>query len=527
MTTRRQLIQRVGALGGILAAYATMRQIGLLGADEAQAGPLNLGPGSGRGTKVVILGGGLSGLASAYELGKAGYDCTILEARDRVGGRNWTVRGGDKIEQTDGTSQTVAFDEGLYLNAGCARIPSHHQLTLGYCREFGVAMETVVNASRSGRIQSDALMGGQPIQLRQAIYDARGGVSELLAKAAKRGALDAEVTGEDKERLLRFLRGWGGLDPDTMTYKGSSRAGFVVEPGAGDQWGTHRDPIDLKALLDPRIWGRAIFEDDVDMQTTMLQPVGGMDHIPKAFEARLPGVIRRGAEVRKIARTAGGVSVTYFDKRAQRLRTLDGAICICTIPLPVLARIESDFAPAYKQAIAANVYGDAVKVAFQSERFWEHQDQVYGGLSFTDRETSVVWYPSGNYGAPQGIILGAYNWDDQASTFAKRTIAEQIDYARVSIDKMHPGRGGLLGRGMSVHWKKIPYNLGPWSNLNETPDAGYDLLSQPDGPFYFAGEHLSHVGAWQQGAFASAHRTVGMIDARVRAGRPVTETRAQ
>ena len=202
-------------------------------------------------------------------------------------------------------------------------------------------------------------------------------------------------------------------------------------------------------------------------------------------------------------------------------------LLICTIPLPVLAKIENDFAPAYKSAIQNAVYGDAVKVAFQSERFWEHKDQVYGGLSFTDRETSVVWYPSGNYGASQGIILGAYNWDNQASTFAKRSIAEQIEYARTSIDKMHPGNGGLLGRGMSVHWQKIPYNLGPWANFNEEPSPIYDLLSQPDGPFYFAGEHLSHVGAWQQGAFASAHRTVGMIDARVRAGRPVTETRAQ
>jgi len=48
----------------------------------------------------VILGGGIAGgLASAYELGKAGYHCTILEARGRTGGRNFTVRGG--TEQTD------------------------------------------------------------------------------------------------------------------------------------------------------------------------------------------------------------------------------------------------------------------------------------------------------------------------------------------------------------------------------------------------------------------------------------------
>jgi len=530
MATRRELIQRVGALGGIAAAYAAMREIGLLGPDEARAGPPQLAPGSGRGAKVIILGGGLSGLASAYELGRAGYDCTILEARDRVGGRNWTVRGGDVIEHTDGVKQTVGFDPGLYLNAGCARIPSHHQLTLGYCREFGVEMETLVNASRSARIQSDALFGGQPIQLRQAIYDTRGHVSELLAKAVNKGALDAEVSAEDKARLVEMLEAYGGLKPDDLTYRGSSSAGFKAgeEPGAGEAWGAPCDPIALSALLDKRVWSGMLFEDAVDFQPTMLQPVGGMDHIPRAFEARLSGVIRRGAEVRRIARTASGVQVTWFDKAANRLRTLDAEYCICTIPLSVLRGIASDFSPAYKDAIATTPYGDAVKVAFQSERFWQHEDQIYGGLSFTDRETTVVWYPSGAYHAPQGVILGCYNWDDHATKFAQRSIAEQIEYSRVSIDKMHPGKGSRLGRGIAVHWGKIPYNLGPWVGYSETTtDPRYTLLSEPDGPFYFAGEHLSHVGAWQQGAFASAHRAVAALDARRRAGRQVSDTRTQ
>ena len=204
---------------------------------------------------MVILGAGVAGLSAAWELGKAGYACTILEARDRVGGRNWTLRRGDRIDLNDGSVQTVAFDEGLYFNAGPARIPSHHQATLGYCREFGVEVETLVNASRSARLQSDAAFGGAPIQMRQAVYDARGQVSELLSKALTRGALDAEVSGEDKERLVAFLRTWGGLDPDSV-YKGSARAGYVTPPGAGDQRGVARGPIDLKALLNSPIWAR-------------------------------------------------------------------------------------------------------------------------------------------------------------------------------------------------------------------------------------------------------------------------------
>ena len=523
--SRRQFIHTLGALGGFSAAYAAMRQMGLLGPEEAYAGPPDLAAGGGGGARVVILGAGVAGLSAAWELGKAGYACTILEARDRIGGRNWTLRGGDRLELNDGTVQRVGFDEGLYFNAGPARIPSHHQATLGYCREFGVALEPLVNASRSARLQSDAAFGGKPIQMRQAIYDMRGHVAELLSKAVGRGALDAEVSADDKEKLVAFLRTYGGLDPDSV-YKGSTHAGLAIPPGAGDQVAVARDPIDFSALVNSPVWSNSLFDDDIDMQPTMLQPVGGMDRIPHAFEVRLAKVIRRGAEVRKIGRTAGGVAVTYFDKHAGQARRIEADYCLCTIPLKVLAGIEADFSPAYQDAIKTTPYSDSIKVAFESERFWEHEDQIYGGLSFNDRETRVVWYPSAGFHTPKGIILGAYTSGDTATTFGQRTIADQLDYARTSIDKLHPGRGDRLAKGVAIHWAKVPYNLGPWVDWKgKTDDPRYSLLSQPDGPFYFAGEHLSHVGAWQQGAIVSAHRAIAMLDARHRQGRPVADAR--
>ena len=60
----------------------------------AQAGPRPVLSGRANGTKVVVLGAGVSGLTVGYELGKLGYNVRILEARDRVGGVNWTLRRG-------------------------------------------------------------------------------------------------------------------------------------------------------------------------------------------------------------------------------------------------------------------------------------------------------------------------------------------------------------------------------------------------------------------------------------------------
>ena len=135
--TRRQLIDRVALAGGYGAAYVTMQQLGLLAMPVVYAGPPDFAPGSGTGTSVVILGAGLAGMTAAYELGKAGYDCRILEASDRAGGRCWTIRRGTRVEEIKGEAQTCSFDDGLYFNAGPARIPAHHRAILGYCKAFG------------------------------------------------------------------------------------------------------------------------------------------------------------------------------------------------------------------------------------------------------------------------------------------------------------------------------------------------------------------------------------------------------
>ncbi len=138
--------------------------------------------------KVVILGAGIAGLVSAYELRALGYECTLLECRQRPGGRNWTVRGGDRVTFLDGTAQTCTWDEGNYQNFGPARLPSIHKTMLGYCEKLGVPLQVEVNMTRSAFLQNDKANGGKPVLLRQAENDTRGHVSELLEKAVNQGA---------------------------------------------------------------------------------------------------------------------------------------------------------------------------------------------------------------------------------------------------------------------------------------------------------------------------------------------------
>jgi monoamine oxidase len=510
MTTRRKFLTDVGHAGGFGAAYVLMQSLGLLPIPSAIASKPSLPAGSGAGQRIVILGGGIAGLVSAWELQKAGYTCVILEARDRVGGRNWTIRNGTRVDMTDGSSQLCAFEDRHYFNAGPARLPSQHRTMLEYCKELGVPLEVEVNSSRSSLLQSDKLNRGQAVQQRQVINDTRGRVSELLVKAINRSALDQELTAEDKERMLEFLRTYGDLSPDYL-YKGSRRSGYKVMPGAGNQGGAVRDPFDMHALLDADLWERMLFEETFDMQATMFQPVGGMDRIPAAFEQRLQNVIRFNSPVEQIRKTPKGVRVAYRDRRTQVLATVEADYCICALPLSILKDLDTDFAPDLKQAISGTTYDSAYKIAWESRRFWEQDYSIYGGISFLKQTVGVVWYPSAEIFSERGVVIGGYAIEN-GTAFAKLDLAGKLEASRQAIEHLHPGCSKELSKPVYVSWGHIPYNLGSWvHSAPPNPYLHYERILEPDGPVYLAGDHTAYVGAWQEGAALSAHRVVSLI----------------
>ena len=384
-------------------------------------------------------------MTAAYELRQAGYQCSVLEARERAGGRNWTLRSGDTIDELGHPSQQCQFTQGQYFNPGPARIPSHHQALLGYCKRFGVSLEVFVNANRSTFFHDQRGFDAQPVQARRVHHDAAGHIAELLAKAVKRDALDEDLSPQDKSRILGFLRGFGDLDHN-LSYQGSSRAGYESSPGAGPATGVVRKPLDLSALLDSTFWHWHLhFEKTFEQQATMFQPVGGMDRIGAAFEKQVGDLIRFNSELREIHQTEQAVQVSYVDRASGRSQQVSAQYCICTIPLRVLSRVTTNFTPVFEQAIKESIYSPTCKLAWQAKRrFWEEDHAIYGGISWTNREVTQIWYPSTGYHASDGVLVGAYNFYPESIGFGRTSPGIRDQAARKSLQFIHPGKDHLL-----------------------------------------------------------------------------------
>jgi monoamine oxidase len=538
--TRRQFLMRAGQAGGYGTAFVLMQSLGLLPLPEAaaQTEPLRLV--DGKGTRVVILGGGIAGLVAAYELGKAGWSCTILEARHRPGGRNWSIRNGTQIDFTDGTRQTCSFEEGHYFNAGPARLPSTHHTMLGYCHELGVALEVEVNSSRSALMQADKLNGGVAVPERRVFNDTRGHISELLAKCVRKGALDEEFTAEDRERMIEFLVQYGDLNPDLL-FRGTDRSGFKVPPSAELQEPIVNNPLEMRELLDADLLFGMLVEETIDWQPTMFQPVGGMDRIPMAFAQRLDSVIRYDAAVTRIRQSDSGVTVTYRAGSGAE-ETIAADYCICCIPLSLARTLDADFPPQIRAILDKVEYDCAYKIAWEAPRFWETEANIYGGISYLQQMVDLVWYPSARLFSEKGILVGGYSMEfgpsfpPVADVLAATPLAyrattangyafghlpnmqAKLDASRRSVELLHPGHGKDLTKPIYISWGQIPWNLGSWIGFNWGDQATLATLQAPDRRIYFAGDHTSHIVGWQEGAALSAHRAIRQLGARIESG---------
>ena len=294
-------------------------------------GPICIGKDQFKGKKTIIIGSGVAGLTTAYELlhQQSGMEVTVLEAQNRTGGRCLSLRTGDtltedknsRLDSEPGETQVVRFkrpvgDAEPYLNAGPGRIPSSHKRLLDYLRKFGVPVEIYVMNSESNLVHIAGKFGSKSVVYRRLDHNARGWLAQMVYQNAEQ-LLEEEKLGIKKkdvavrvkqlqDLMVKFgeLTELGQYAPtagEPGFENARSRAGFDVLPGVAA--GKVAEPISLDTLLDSEFWKNFYQPVDFLWQPSLFQPVGGMDRVQHAFAqqiASLGATVHLNSPVKKI-----------------------------------------------------------------------------------------------------------------------------------------------------------------------------------------------------------------------------------
>jgi monoamine oxidase len=182
---------------------------------------------------------------------------------------------------------------------------------------------------------------------------------------------------------------------------------------------------------------------------------------------------------------------------------------------PLLSKLlDSSFPERFQTALTKITMVPAFKFGWQARRrFWEEENEIYGGISWTRHIISQLWYPSHGFHAPKGVLTGAYTYGKDAAILGAMSHQERSAIALKGGEKLHPGTFERnVERGLSIAWQNMPNQAGGWAyyrHQNTNPE--YLEIAKPQGRLILAGDYLSFLPGWMEGAIRSSELAVKRI----------------
>ncbi|WP_099716719.1 MULTISPECIES: NAD(P)/FAD-dependent oxidoreductase [unclassified Clostridium] len=512
-------------------------------------------PGSCRGIKVGIIGGGIAGLASAFELRKLGFDITIFETQEnRIGGRIYT--------------HYFDPEKRFYAELGAMRIPIVHETTWHYINTFGLRTRPFIQNNdnaffyvRHKRARNDP----QGISVMENIYPEFNLTPKERITPWQKIINDAlasnlsKITPAIRKELLEIKKEYSL----TIQYLGSLGIRKVLE-----KMGVSEGAIEMISGVAPFLgdfYYNSYTENLIEEYTVdyayRYEIVGGMVNFPISIynsilsndpkemgryniqAADLGNVVfNNGKTVTSISKEdiSNKVVLEYIDERTFRSFNESFDFVICTIPFSSLrsVNIYPMFSPEKMQAIKEVFYTSSQKTAFLcNDRFWERgneNERIIGGGSSTDLPIETIWYPShNNIAAPvelfnkqvatgmrnnPGVLLASYNLNLDAIRTANLEDRERIDKIKRQVEEVHGLEKGYLDSVVedfkTVGWNREKGFYGAFCYFMPEQQTLFSYaMAKPEynNRIYFAGEHISLTHGWIEGSLNSAMRAANDI----------------
>ncbi|MCG8542331.1 MAG: FAD-dependent oxidoreductase [Clostridia bacterium] len=501
-------------------------------------------PGEFKGIRVGIIGGGLSGLSSAFELRKLGFDITIFDAlEDRIGGRVYTYY--------------FDRDRKLYGELGPMRIPVSHETTWHYLDLFNLDTRPFIQYNensfiyvRDVRVRNDPegknVMEKIYPRLNLRDWEKNTPWTKLIEYGL--GSPLSYLHPTIRKEILEIKPLYS---PYLLYWTGKSIRQIL------ETMGLSQAAIDLVGSLSPFIgqfyynsYYEALQEDYPVNFTFLYEIVNGfvnfpltiyrslMSENPKEYKGFSPNDLgqvkwKGGSLVTEInhLQEDNKVILNYKDKYLEDSLRESFDYVICTIPFSSLRNLTISplFSVKKMQAIREVSYVASQRTIFLcNKRFWEEggpSERILGGGSYTDLPITSIWYPSdhggsgrGNKSNESGVLLGSYNFTQDAIRLGNLRGKRRFEEIKRQIEAVHglPRKylDSIVEDSKTIEWNEVPNFNGAFCYFMPGQKRLFSyVVTEPEyrGRVFFAGEHTDSSHSWMQGSLHSGMRAANQL----------------